>query len=129
METDEQQWQRRHQQWRREQQYFARIEKSKLYWIFDPRIEEIHRIGARETKQAYNRMRIRYFFSWEGLSKFLLAPVFKVGLTSIVVTPFLANIYIFSRDALGSIYDFKFPTQMALLFFLRLISCSCKKHL
>ena len=120
MEITEQQWQQfrlEDQKWRRRQKYLAKIEKSRLYWIFDPSIEEIHRIGTRETKQAYRRMRIRYFFSWEGLSKFLLAPVFKIGLTSIVVTPFIAKVYILSKEALGSFYNYKFPAQMVLLFF------------
>jgi hypothetical protein len=62
-------------------------------------------------------MKIRYFVSWEGLSKFLLAPVFKVGLTSIIVTPFLAHAYIFLRKILHSHFHHSFPIQMGLLFF------------
>jgi|SRR6266850_3207714 len=94
----------------------ARIKKSKLYWIFDPRLHETHEISMRDTEQAFRRMKIRYFFSWEGLSKFLLAPVFKIGLTSIIVTPFLASVYISFREVFSPFFDYKFPMQMGLLF-------------
>src|SRR5262245_27554406 len=89
-------------QCRKVQRRNARAEKSKLYWIFDPSIHETHRIMPRATEQEYQRMRIRYFFSWEGLSKFLLAPVFKIGLTSGIVTPFVARIYIALKETFGS---------------------------
>ena len=94
---DEQQWNEiaiRQRQWQKDQRRRARAEKSKFYWISDPRIGESHRISPRATEQEYQRMRIRYFFSWEGLSKFLLAPVFKIALTSVIITPFIAHVCI-----------------------------------
>jgi hypothetical protein len=94
---NEQQWKelaREQRQWRRDQWLRAIIENFPLFWIFDPQLDEIFRISVRETAQEYRRMKIHYFFSWEGLSKFLLAPIFKVGLTSILVTLFIASIYI-----------------------------------
>jgi hypothetical protein len=111
-----QRWRERCQQWAKRQRRNARIEKSKLYWICDSGLEEVYRISPRETEQAYRRMRIRYFFSWEGLSKFLLAPVFKVGLTSVIVTPFVASVYISLQKVFGSFFTHKFPIQMGLLF-------------
>jgi hypothetical protein len=116
---NEQQWKElraRQQQWQKRQQRLARIEKSRLYWVFDPRLEETHRIRARETKQAYRRMRIRYFFSWEGLSKFLLAPVFNISLTSVIITPFIAHVWIALRETFGSFFGHMFPIHMGLLF-------------
>jgi hypothetical protein len=120
MKMDEQQWKelaRERGQWRRDQWLRAIIENFPLFWIFDSQLHEIYRTKVRETAQEYRRMKIRYFFSWEGLSKFLLAPVFKVGLTSILVTPFIASIYISLRGVLSPLFHYSFPSQMGLLFF------------
>lgn len=116
---DEQQWnelKKEQHQWRRDQWLNAIIENFPLFWIFDPYLDEVYRFSVRETAQAYRRNKIRYFFSWEGLSKFLLAPVFKIGLTSIIVTPIIANAYISLRATFGPFFDYKFPIQMGLLF-------------
>ncbi len=116
---DKQQWNEikvRQRQWQKNQRRHARVENSKLYWIFDPRIHESHRIAPRATEQEYLRMRIRYFFSWEGLSKFLLAPVFNIGLTSVIITPFIARAYIALRETFGSFFGHMFPIHMGLLF-------------
>jgi hypothetical protein len=116
---DEQQWNEikvRQRQWQKNQRRHARVENSKFYWIFDPRIHESHRIEPRATEQEYLRMRIRYFFSWEGLSKFLLAPVFKIGLTSVIITPFIARVYIALGETFGSFFGHMFPIHMGLLF-------------
>jgi hypothetical protein len=117
---DVQQWKklaREQRKWRRDQWLRAIIENFPLFWIFDSQLHEVYRISVRETAQAYRRMKIRYFFSWEGLSKFLLAPVFKIALTSLIVTPFIASAYISVREALGPFFDYPFPKQMGLLFF------------
>ncbi len=92
-------------------------EKTKIYWVFDPRIEETHKIKNRNTQEAYQRANIRYFFSWEGLSKFLLAPVFKVGLASIVITPIIASVYTSFGEMLETYLGITIPVQMILLFF------------
>jgi hypothetical protein len=70
----------------------------------------------RTTEQEYRRNRIRYFFSWEGLSKFLLAPVFNIGLTSVIITPFIARVYIALGETFGSFFGHMFPIHMGLLF-------------
>ncbi len=117
---NEQQWKelaRAQREWRREQWLRAIIENFPLFWVFDSRLHETHQVEVRETAQAYRRMKIRYFFSWEGLSRFLLAPVFKVGLTSIIVTPFIAHAYIALRKIFRSHFHYSFPIQMGLLFF------------
>jgi hypothetical protein len=103
---------RQRDRWLRE-----KVDNLPLFWIFDSKLDEIYRIQVRETAQKYRRMKIRYFFSWEGLSKFFLAPVFKVGLTSILVTPFIASIYISLLSTFGSLFNYRFPEQMGLLFF------------
>jgi len=107
---------------RRYRQIFSSIANSAFYWVFDPELDETYRTyntGYEETARAYRRMKIRYFFSWEGLSKFLLTPVFKIGLTSIVVTPFIASMYIYLREMkiLSYYFHYNFPVQMGLLFF------------
>jgi hypothetical protein len=90
---------------------------EKLYWVFDSRIEETHNTRPRDTHQTYQRANIRYFFSWEGLSKFLLAPVFKVGLFSIVITPMIASIYNSFGGKLVTYLGITVPIQTVLLFF------------
>ena|SRR6266545_2421406 len=117
---DKQQWNelaRKRRQWRRDQWLRSIIENFPLFWIFDFQLHEVYRIRVRETAQAYRRMKIRYFFSWEGLSKFLLAPVFKIGLTSVIITPFFASIYISIREVFGPFFHNPFPIQMGFLFF------------
>jgi hypothetical protein len=117
---DNDQWKEfaaRQKKWLKEERRRDRLEKSKLYWIFDPKIKETHRIKPRDTEQTYQRANIRYFFSWEGLSKFLLAPFFKVGLTSIIFTPFIASIYNSFGGKLEAYLGINFPIQMSFLFF------------
>lgn len=102
--------------WQKDKKLRERDEKSTLYWIFDPKIEETHRIRPRDTQQTYQRANVRYFFSWEGLSKFLLAPFFKVGLTSIIFTPFIASVYNSFGGKLETYLGINFPRQMLFLF-------------
>jgi hypothetical protein len=92
-----------------------RIDKLPLWWIFDPRIEETHRIYPRTTRESHRRVVIRHFFSWENLLRLTSSPVFKVGLLSVLITPPLAKLYISLESTLG--IDYNFPLQMSLLFF------------
>jgi hypothetical protein len=62
---DNHQWKEfaaRQKKWLKEEKRRDRLEKSKLYWIFDPKIKETHRIKPRDTEQTYHRDNIRYFF-------------------------------------------------------------------
>src|SRR6266478_4044475 len=119
---DKQQWNEikvRQRQWQKNQRRHARVENSKLYWIFDPRIHESHRIAPRATEQEYLRMRIRYFFSWEGLSKFLLAPVYTIHRT---------RLYRSERDVRFILWSYVPYTYGSLVSF-RSIGCYRKDHL
>jgi hypothetical protein len=105
----------RQKKWLKEEMLRERIEKSMFYWIFDPKIKETHRIRPRDTRQAYFRDNIRYFFSWEGLSKLLHAPFLQIGLLSSFITS-IAGIYSSFGGKLES-YLVNFPVQIKLLLF------------
>lgn len=101
--------------WQKDKKLRERDEKSILYWIFDTKIKETHRIRPRDTQQTHQRDNIRDFFSWEGLSKRLLAPFFKVGLISSIIIPIISVYNSFGGKL--ETYLVNFPIQMGLLFF------------
>lgn len=69
------------------------------------------------TRPAYKVWQLQRFLRWESLSKLIGAPVFKVALTSVLVTPILASIYVYIEKTFGAFIILDFPDQMALLFF------------
>lgn len=102
------------------------IDHFPLFWIFDQRVKETHRMGRRCDDENRKRSLIRHFFSWDNLTTLTASPVLTAGLASIFFTPLLAHIFISSSHILGNRIAYNFPLQMTLLFFSGLVAIIAK---